>query len=65
MYLFLILFIIFTFANKFILIFKKKMHNKPPSKKKKRGKKPEPEEQEGMPQRQHCPPAKHRGDMNP
>jgi hypothetical protein len=28
------------------------------SKKKKRGKKPKPEEQEGMPQRQHCPSAK-------
>jgi hypothetical protein len=29
-------------------------------------KKPKPEEQEGMPQRQHCPPEKrHRGDRNP
>jgi hypothetical protein len=29
-------------------------------------KKPKPEEQEGMPQRQHCPPAiKRRGDRNP
>jgi hypothetical protein len=25
---------------------------------------PEPEEQEGMPQRQHCPHAKRRGDRN-
>jgi hypothetical protein len=25
----------------------------------------EPEEQEGMPQGQHCPPAKRRGDRNP
>jgi hypothetical protein len=24
-----------------------------------------PEEQEGMPQRQHCPPKKRRGDKNP
>jgi hypothetical protein len=24
-----------------------------------------PEEQEGMPQRRHCPPAKRRGDRNP
>jgi hypothetical protein len=30
-----------------------------------RGKKPKPEEQEGMPQRQHCPPEKRRGDSNP
>jgi hypothetical protein len=28
-------------------------------------KKPEPEEQKGMPQRQHCPPEKRRGDRNP
>jgi hypothetical protein len=28
-------------------------------------KKPNPEEQEGMPQHRHCPPAKHRGDRNP
>jgi hypothetical protein len=28
-------------------------------------KKPKPEEQESMPQRQHCPPAKRRGDRNP
>jgi hypothetical protein len=28
-------------------------------------KKPKPEEQEGMPQRQHCPPEKCRGDRNP
>jgi hypothetical protein len=27
--------------------------------------KPEPEEQEGMPQRQRCPPEKRRGDRNP
>jgi hypothetical protein len=27
-------------------------------------KKPKPEEQEGMPQRQHCPLAKRRGDRN-
>jgi hypothetical protein len=26
--------------------------------------KPKPEEHEGMPQRQHCPPAKRRGDRN-
>jgi hypothetical protein len=30
----------------------------------KRGK-PKPEEQEGMPQHQHCPPAKHHGNRNP
>jgi hypothetical protein len=28
-------------------------------------KKPKPEEQEGMPQHQHCPPEKRRGDRNP
>jgi hypothetical protein len=28
-------------------------------------KKPKPEEQEGMPQRYHCPRAKRRGDRNP
>jgi hypothetical protein len=28
-------------------------------------KKPKPEEQEGMPQCHHCPPAKRRGDRNP
>jgi hypothetical protein len=28
-------------------------------------KKPEPEEQEGMPQRQHCPPEKRPEDRNP
>jgi hypothetical protein len=27
--------------------------------------KPKPKEQEGMPQRQHCPPEKRRGDRNP
>jgi hypothetical protein len=27
-------------------------------------KKPKPEKQEGMPQRQHCPLEKHRGDRN-
>jgi hypothetical protein len=26
---------------------------------------PKPEEQEGMPRRKHCPPAKRRGDRNP
>jgi hypothetical protein len=34
-------------------------------KKKKRRKKPKPEEQEGMPQHQHCPPEKRRGNKNP
>jgi hypothetical protein len=28
-------------------------------------KKPKPEEHEGMPQRQHCPPKKRRGGRNP
>jgi hypothetical protein len=28
-------------------------------------KKPKPEEQEGVPQRHHCPPEKRRGDRNP
>jgi hypothetical protein len=27
--------------------------------------KPKPEDKEGMPQRQHCPPEKRRGDRNP
>jgi hypothetical protein len=35
------------------------------AKKKKRRKKPKPEEQEGMPQHQHCPPEKRCGDKNP
>jgi hypothetical protein len=26
---------------------------------------PKPEEEEGVPQHQHCPPAKHREDKNP
>jgi hypothetical protein len=44
----------------------KKKQWRPPSQKKKRRKKPKPEEQEGiMPQRQHCPPEKRRGDKNP
>jgi hypothetical protein len=30
-----------------------------------RRKKPKSEEQEGMPQHQHCPPAKHHGDRKP
>jgi hypothetical protein len=34
-------------------------------KKKERRKKPKPEGQEGMPQHQHCPPEKCRGDKNP
>jgi hypothetical protein len=33
--------------------------------KRRKKKKPKPEEQEGMPQHGHCPPAKHRGDRNP
>jgi hypothetical protein len=33
--------------------------------KEERRKKPKPEEQEGMPQRQHCPPEKRCGDRNP
>jgi hypothetical protein len=45
----------------------RKKLRRPPKKKKKKGKnkEPYPEEQEGMPQHQHCPPAKHRGDRNP
>jgi hypothetical protein len=43
-------------------MFYKKKQWRPPSKK--RGK-PKPEEQEGMPQRRHCPPEKRRGDRNP
>jgi hypothetical protein len=35
------------------------------AKRRKEKKKPKPEEREGMPQRQHCPPAKRRGDRNP
>jgi hypothetical protein len=34
-------------------------------KKGERKKKPKPEEQEGMPQHQRCPPEKRRGDRNP
>jgi hypothetical protein len=44
--------------------YKKKQH-KPPSKKEEKRKKAKPEEHEGMPQRQYCPHAKHRGDRNP
>jgi hypothetical protein len=43
----------------------KKKQWRPRSKKKKKREKPKPEEHEGMPQRQHCPPAKRRGDRNP
>jgi hypothetical protein len=35
------------------------------AKRRKEGKKPKPEEQEGMLQRRHCPPEKRRGDKNP
>jgi hypothetical protein len=43
----------------------KKNQRKPPGKKNKRGRNPEPEEQEDMPLRQHCPPEKRRGDRKP
>jgi hypothetical protein len=43
----------------------KKKQWRPPSKRNKRGRKPKPEEEEGMPQRQQCPHAKRRGDRNP
>jgi hypothetical protein len=43
----------------------KKKQWRPPSKKEERRKKPKPEEHEGMPQHQHCPPEKRRGDKNP
>jgi hypothetical protein len=33
--------------------------------KEKKRKNPKPEEKEGMPQRQHCPPEKRRGERNP
>jgi hypothetical protein len=33
--------------------------------KEERREKPKPEEQEGMPQHKHCPPAKRREDRNP
>jgi hypothetical protein len=49
---------------KWILSYKKKQW-RPPTKKKKRRKKPKPEEQDGMPQHQHCPPEKRCGDKNP
>jgi hypothetical protein len=51
--------------NKSTRVSYKKKQWRPPTKKKKRGKKPKPEEQEGMPQRQHCPPEKRRGDRSP
>jgi hypothetical protein len=34
-------------------------------KKEERREKPKPKEHEGMPQHQHCPPEKRRGDKNP
>jgi hypothetical protein len=51
----------------YIKLFYKKKQWRPPSKKKKdeRKKKPKPEEQEGMPQHQHCPPEKRRGHKIP
>jgi hypothetical protein len=52
------------YALKLKISYKKKQR-RPPSKKKKRGKKPKPEEQEGMPQRRHCRPEKRHGDKNP
>jgi hypothetical protein len=45
-------------------MFNTKKQWKPPSKKEERREKPKPEEQEGMPQHRHCPPAKRRGDRN-
>jgi hypothetical protein len=45
--------------------YKKKPWRPPSKKKEERRKKPKPEEQEGMPQHQHCPPEKRRGDKNP
>jgi hypothetical protein len=33
--------------------------------KEEKSEKPKPEEEEGMPHRQHCPHAKHHGDRNP
>jgi hypothetical protein len=46
-------------------ILTRKKQRRPPSKKEERRKKPKPEEQEGMPQHQHCPLEKRRGDKNP
>jgi hypothetical protein len=45
----------------------KKKQWRPPSKKEERREKKisKPEEQEGVPQHQHCPPEKRRGDKNP
>jgi hypothetical protein len=45
-------------------IFTRKSSEDHQAKRRKR-KKLKPEEQEGMPQHQHCPPAKRRGDRNP
>jgi hypothetical protein len=54
--------------NIHIYIFKKKLTRKSSGghqAKKEERKKPKPEEQEGMPQHQYCPPEKRRGDRNP
>jgi hypothetical protein len=42
-----------------------KKHKKATKQKEEKREKPKSEEHEGMPQHQHFPPAKHRGDRNP
>jgi hypothetical protein len=43
----------------------KKLQDKATNQKEEKREKPKPGEQEGMPQRQHCPPEKRREDRNP
>jgi hypothetical protein len=54
----------YIIIHRYKTLTRKIKQRRPPSKKKKRGK-PKPELKEGMPQRQHCPLEKRRGDRNP
>jgi hypothetical protein len=47
------------------LLTRKRSANHIAKRRKKNPQRPKPEEKDGMPQHQHCPLAKHRGDKNP
>jgi hypothetical protein len=54
-----------AFSSKVITNFLQEKAVEATKQKEEKRKKPKPEEQEGMPQGQHCPPEKRRGDRNP
>jgi hypothetical protein len=54
-----------TKDNKLEKLFLQEKSVEATNQKEEKRKKPNPEEQEGMPQRQHYPPEKRRGDRNP